>query len=138
MVQSPRWAQAVFWGAGCYNIVWGVAVSLFPSALLHWFNTPNVTGLAVLFFQSVGMMIMVVGLANLCAAHNPLRYWPLIVAGFLGRVLGPPGFLLAAKQGLLAWDFGWTIVTNDLLWLPFFSALLWLVVKKRPWMEPST
>jgi hypothetical protein len=35
-------------------------------------------------------------------------------------VVGPIGFLIAAVQDQLPWRFGYTILTNDVIWWPAF------------------
>lgn len=131
MNNSPRWMQWVFSGAGCYNLVWGFLVMALPQTLLEWAQISGITPISVILFQCVGMTIAVIGLADLLAASDPLRYWPLIIAGAVGRILGPIGFLLAAWDGHLTWVSGWTIVTNDLLWLPFFVRMSWIALSQR-------
>ena len=54
-----------------------------------------------------------------------------VLVGLLGKVLGPIGFLEAATTGALPWRFGWTILTNDLIWWPAFGAILLTVWRRR-------
>lgn len=128
MNNSPKWIQITILLAGIYNILWGAWVVLFP---LHIFEF---SGMAppnyVWIWQGVGMIIGVIGVAYILAAHNPLKFWPLIFIGWLGRVLGPIGFTLAAIKGDVNWQFGVTIITNDLIWLPAFSLILIVAWKK--------
>ena len=45
--------------------------------------------------------------------------------GFLGKILGPIGFLQTAIAGDIPWSFGWLLITNDLIWwIPFAGILL--------------
>jgi len=46
------------------------------------------------------------------------------VIGLLGKVLGPIGFLWSVSTGQLPLIFGWTILTNDLIWWPAFGLYL--------------
>jgi len=78
----------------------------------------------------VGMMVAVFGVGYAIAATNPLRHWPIVLVGLLGKVLGPIGFLHAALAGQLPWSFGWINLTNDLIWwLPF------ALILRRAWHE---
>jgi hypothetical protein len=71
------------------------------------------------------MIVGVYGVGYAIAARDPVRHWPIVLVGLLGKVLGPIGFLDAALGGRLPWTFGWTIVTNDLVWWIPFGAILW-------------
>ena len=76
------------------------------------------------------MMVGVYGVGYALAARDPLRYWPIVLVGLLGKILGPLGFLYAALDSRLPWTAGWTILTNDLIWwLPF--ALMLRVAWRR-------
>lgn len=108
--------------AAAYNLVFGAVVVLFPSA---WFEAaalpaPNHPSL----WQCIGMIVGVYGVGYAIAAQAPLRHWPIVLVGLLGKVLGPIGFLDAALRGELPWRCGWLIVTNDLVWWLPFALLL--------------
>ncbi len=108
--------------AGVYNAVFGIGAVLAPT---WWFEVsglpaPNYPSL----FQCIGMIVGVYGLGYWLAARDPMRHWPIVLVGLLGKVFGPIGFLMAASRGELPWRFGWMIVTNDLIWwLPFLAIL---------------
>ena len=54
-----------------------------------------------------------------------MRHWPVVLAGLLGKILGPIGFLSAFVGGTLPLSFGLTILTNALIWwFPFALILL--------------
>ncbi len=120
---APCWAAAALLAAAAYNIVFGALAVLFP---LAWFElaampAPNHPSL----WQCIGMIVGVYGIGYAIAARDPLRHWPIVLVGLLGKVLGPIGFLDAALRGDLPWRAGWLIVTNDLIWwLPFAALLL--------------
>src|SRR5437868_1506505 len=113
-VTRRRWMSGVLWAAAAYNVVWGVLVVVFPLAPFRWagMRPPNYPEI----WQCLGMVVGVYGVAYACAAPNPVRHWPIVLAGLLGKVFGPIGFLLAAMRGALPWAAGWTILTNDLIW----------------------
>lgn len=114
--------------AGIYNVVWGIAVVLFPNL---WFE------LAAMelprypqIWQCVGMIVGVYGLGYLIAASDPLRHWPITLVGLLGKIFGPIGFVVALVSGQLPLAFGAIIVTNDLIWWFPFTAILYYVLKQ--------
>jgi hypothetical protein len=71
------------------------------------------------------MVVGVYGVGYWIAARDPARHWPIVLVGWLGKVLGPIGFLLAALAGELPWAFGLVNVTNDLIWWVPFTAILY-------------
>ena len=100
----------------------GAVVVLFPSAWVEAaaLPAPNHPSL----WQCIGMIVGVYGVGYAIAAQAPLRHWPIVLVGLLGKVLGPIGFLDAALRGELPWRCGWLIVTNDLVWWLPFALLL--------------
>ena len=59
------------------------------------------------------MLVGVYGIAYLLAAQNPFRLWPIVLVGWIGKILGPLGFLSSALNGHLPWSWGLAIVAND-------------------------
>lgn len=119
----PGWMRSVVAAAAIYNVCWGVWVGLFPNHLfdLTGAERPNYPEI----WQCVGMFVGVWGLGYLAAATNPLRHWPVIMVGFLGKILGPMGFLWAVWRDRFPAEFGWVIVFNDLVWLAPFGMILY-------------
>ena len=120
--RAPAWAENVLYAAAIYNIAWGIAVILAPLAIFRWagMEAPRYPQI----WQCVGMIVGVYGVGYWIAARDPFRHWPIVLVGFLGKILGPIGFLDAAIKGTLPWAWGATIITNDLIWwVPFASIL---------------
>lgn len=116
--------------AALYNILWGGWVVLFPDAMFRWSGAEPLNHPGV--WQCVGMIVGVYGVGYAIAATDPIRHWPIIFVGLLGKVLGPIGFAITAARGELPWAFGVTILTNDLIWwVPF------VVMLRRAWVAPS-
>lgn len=126
---APRWARRWLFAAAIYNCAWGAFVVLFPSALFEWLELPLPNYLSI--WQCVGMIVGVFGVGYAVAATDPFRHWPIVLVGLLGKLFGPIGFVQAAAAGEMPWSFGWTILTNDLLWWPSFGAVLWQVWRRR-------
>ena len=113
-----NWMKTVLLLAGVYNLAWGAWTILFPTAFFRWagMELPRYPQI----WQCVGMIVGVYGLGYLIASHHPLRHWPIVLVGLLGKIFGPIGFLGAALREELPWSWGVTIVTNDLIWwIPF-------------------
>jgi hypothetical protein len=71
------------------------------------------------------MIVGVYGIGYLLAAMDPVRHWPIVLVGLLGKIFGPIGFLFSAVRSTLPITFGMTIVTNDLIWWAPFAMILW-------------
>ncbi len=115
-----RWVLRL---AAVYNILWGGFVVLFPLMIFEKAGLPAPNYPEI--WQCVGMIVGVYGVGYWVASSNPLVHWPIVLVGLLGKICGPIGFLQAAILGRFPWYFGWTIVTNDLIWwVPFALILL--------------
>jgi len=131
-----RWMTIWLKVAGIYNVLWGAWVILFP---LHLFDLlgvkpPDALGLAL--WQCVGMIVGVYGVGYWVAARAPLRHWPIVLVGFLGKILGPIGFVDAALiRKAFPIEFGYTILTNDLVWWVPFG--LMLVAARKAYLARS-
>jgi small multidrug resistance pump len=115
--------RAVLLAAAAYNVLWGGLVILFPFAVFDvlGMERPNYPQI----WQCIGMIVGVYGVGYAAAALDPLRHWPVVLVGLLGKVFGPIGFLSAVVGRTLPLSFGLTILTNDLIWwLPFALILL--------------
>jgi peroxiredoxin len=118
----------VLLAAGLYNVVWGAWAVLFPSAIFSWLNMPQPN--YPQFWQCIGMIVGVYGIGYVIAAFDPVRHWPIVLVGFLGKVFGPMGMVQALWSKQLPWGFALNCVSNDLIWwVPFFLIL------KHAWDE---
>lgn len=119
---APTWARTTLVLAAIYNLVWGGLVVAFPTQWFTWLDMepPRYPGI----WQCVGMIVGVYGVGYGIASRDPARHWPIVLVGLLGKVLGPIGFLLGVARGELPLRFGWTILSNDLVWWVPFAALL--------------
>jgi small multidrug resistance pump len=111
-----------FYAAALYNLIWGSVTVLFPQVFFQLIGLPPPDGL--IFWQLVGMFVLVYAPGYWWAARYPTRHRHLIVIGLLGKVLGPLGFVWAAVGGQLPLAFSWTILANDLIWWPAFGLYL--------------
>lgn len=120
---SRPWMRAWLTAAGIYNLLWGAVTVLFPAwlFLLTGLEEPRYPFL----WQCVGMIVGVYGVGYLAAATDPLRHWPIVLVGLLGKIFGPIGYLDGVLRGDVPVAFGVTLPTNDLLWwIPFTMILL--------------
>ena len=139
-LQSPKWMRWVLMAAAAYNLIWGGWVVLRPMDLF------NLTGIEQPLYpgiwQCVGMIVGVYGIGYAIASTNPCRHWPIVLVGFLGKVFGPIGMaynfvaLPVDAPGRLPLSWAWINVTNDLIWLVPFAAILYHAFKT--WNDPSS
>ena len=125
----PAWAGTILRCAAIYNLLWGALTILLPEWSLGWLITEErllaLDPLTFVFWQCIGMIVGVYGLGYWVAASDPLRHWPIIMVGFLGKVFGPIGFLQGLWLETVPLRFGWTILANDILWWWPFGVILW-------------
>jgi len=109
--------------AAIYNILWGAWVVLFPQ---HFFELTNMQPLNhATIWQGMGMVIGVYGIGYWLASYDPIRHWPIVFVGFLGKIFGPIGYIFNYFTGQVSAEFGYTLITNDLIWwVPFTLILL--------------
>ena len=111
-----------FYAAAVYNLLWGALNVLAPQLFFRWAGLPLPAVLPL--WQVVGMFVLVYAPAYWWAARRPVHHRHLIVIALLGKLLGPIGFAWSLAQGQLPLAFGWTILTNDLIWWPAFALYL--------------
>ena len=111
-----------FYAAAVYNAGWGGLVIFAPQVFDRLIGPIGPSG--QIFFQALGMMVLVYAPAYWWVARDPAAHRHLVVVALLGKVLGPLGFLFALWQRRLPVAFGVLIVANDLLWWPAFLSFL--------------
>jgi hypothetical protein len=122
--QRPAWPEWTLRIAAIYNLVWGATAIIAPLWMLERLGMnplPNYPE----FWQCIGMIVGVYGVGYWIAASDSVRFWPIVLVGLLGKILGPVGFLQAILAGRLPLSLGWTILTNDLIWWVPFGIILW-------------
>jgi peroxiredoxin len=109
--------------AALYNLAWGAWVVLMPG---HFWTLVGMPVPEYLFlWQCIGMIVGVYGVGYWFAARDVARHWPIVLVGLLGKIFGPIGFVQAHFiEGAVPLRFGWTLVTNDLIWWVPFGAML--------------
>jgi hypothetical protein len=112
-----------FYAAALYNLVWGSINLLYPQLFFRLIGMSPPSYLPI--WQVVGMFVLVYAPGYWWAARQPDRHRHLILIGLLGKLLGPIGFVWSVAAGQLPLAFGWTILTNDLIWWPAF----WLYLR---------
>ena len=122
--------------AAIYNVLWGVWVILFPTALFGLTKMPEPLYLEI--WQCVGMIVGVYGIGYWLASNDPIQHYPIVLVGFLGKVFGPIGFLWSLIQGKFPWSFGITIIFNDLIWWIPFGYILYSTYKNKTAQRPLT
>jgi hypothetical protein len=116
------------YAAAAYNLAWGSATALAPELVARPLHLAQ--GNLVLW-QAVGLLVASYAPVYLWSARRPSEHAHLIVPAFIGKTLGPVGFVWALASGTLPLTFGLTIITNDLIWLPAFGLYLRQAARQR-------
>jgi small multidrug resistance pump len=119
--------------AALYNLLWGAFVVLFPNFFFDWaglerLNYPQI-------WQCVGMIVGVYGVGYWIASRDPIKHWPIVMVGFLGKIFGPIGFLQSYVEEVFNAKFFTIIIFNDLIWWVPFFLLLKEAYKKHAFKE---
>ena len=108
--------------AAIYNLAYSLLLAFYPNQTFHWLAMPETPAIMI---QGLGMMVGVYGLAYWIAGSDPMKYWPLVAVGIVGKTLGPIGFALGLAKGVFLWKSTLMIVFSDLIWWwPFWAILL--------------
>ncbi len=117
--------------AAVYNLLWGAWVVLFPLQFFELMGMEPINHPMV--WQGMGMVIGVYGLGYYWASYDPLRHWPIVMVGFLGKILGPLGFVVNWLAGVVPGSFSYMLITNDFIWWIPFYLILRKVHKETGW-----
>ena len=120
-----KWASFVLFLAALYNAAWGAIAITAPLEMLAFFGVFD--QLNTEFWQCIGLFVAVYGVGYWFASTDPVRYWPFVLIGLIGKVLGPVGAALSIASGSLPTTFLWVNVTNDFVWWVPFVWILWMV-----------
>ena len=129
MKDARPWMTKILIAAGLYNLIYGGWVVLFPSSAFEMLEMEPPRYLFL--WQCIGMIVGVYGVGYIVAARDPIRHWPIVLVGLLGKIFGPIGFLQTAMMGDIPWSFGFVIIFNDLIWWIPFGAILFNAWRSR-------
>jgi small multidrug resistance pump len=116
MARHRGWLLA----AAGYNLAWGSITVLAPNLFFDVVGVarPNYSGI----WQVVGLFVLLYAPAYAAAAMAPSAARLLVAIALAGKLAGPAGFVVGFAAGSLPWQFVFVILTNDLIWWPFFAA----------------
>ena len=120
---TATWPIRVLRIAAIYNVAWGTVAVFWPLALFRWCRVDPLPNYPELW-QCIGMIVGVYGIGYWIAATDPVRHWPVVLVGLLGKLLGPLGFAQAVLNERLPIGMGITILFNDLIWWIPFTLIL--------------
>jgi hypothetical protein len=123
-VKFPAWHSTLLKVAAVYNLAWGAFAIAFPMLLFRLVGVDPLPNYPELW-QCIGMIVGVYGIGYWIAASDPVRHWPIVLVGLLGKIFGPIGFLQAVLNDRFPVAMGVTILTNDLIWWIPFTLVLW-------------
>jgi len=107
-----------FRAASVYNILWGLVVIAWPDLPFTVFHLAAPT--YPFLMRGIGLFVALYGYGYWAVSRDLVRYPQLVVIGFLGKTLGPIGWLFTVVQGELPPRTLLVNLFNDIIWLPFF------------------
>lgn len=119
--------------AALYNAAFGIQAVIFPSLQFNLLGMPPPN--YPFLWQCIGMIVGVYGIGYWIASADPMRHWPIILVGFLGKIFGPLGFAVTWLEGGIPGRFIYTIILNDLIWWIPFAMILWEAARYAPVSE---
>jgi peroxiredoxin len=113
-------------GAGAYHLIWAAALVVAPAAVFVWLGFP-IPG-QVELVRALGLWTGVLGIGFLAAAGRPLRHWPVVLMGLLGKLACFGVIVSMVWQGV--YDVGTLRVAllDGVAWLP---PLGWILAAAR-------
>ncbi|MDB5312270.1 MAG: alkyl hydroperoxide reductase [Gemmataceae bacterium] len=122
----PKWMGVVLTFAGVYNLAWGAWTIVFPAVSFYYsgMEDPSKPLHYPQLWQCIGMIVGVYGIGYLIAARDPVRHWPLVLVGLLGKLFGPIGMVFGVLLGQTRPEGLFTIIPNDLVWWAPFAMIL--------------
>ena len=100
---------------------------MFPRLFFELVRIPAPADTAL--WQVLGMFVLVLAPAYWWMGRYPYDHRHFILIALLGKTFGPLGFVWSLATGALPPAFGWTILTNDLIWWPAFWLFLRDVIR---------
>ena len=120
----PRWHGQMLKLAAACSIFSGLYSATLPESAMSMLNVEPQPGYAELW-RYLGITLCIYGVGYWCASYAPVRHSLIVLIGLLGKILGPVGFLLAARNGSLPMLPGIVFLVNGLIWsIPFTAVLL--------------
>ena len=109
--------------AALYNVMWGILVIVFPSSLFHFLGLEVPNYLEI--WQCVGATSAIFGIGYYISSFDPEAHWPIILVGFMSKILVSIAILKGYLTGSLPLNTLSVVVFNDLIWIiPFYYALV--------------
>lgn len=101
--------------AGVYNLAWGVFIYNFPDAFYSWLTEQNCESAQLIVYQGAGTFIF--GIIYITAALYPVRFWYLILLGFVSKLSGAIGVYFFIIDSNITRHFIFHVLVNDMAWL---------------------
>ena len=114
--------QKILKAAAFINLLMGFIITLMPRKILLFFGVE--LPYAIEFWQFFGVIVGVAGIGFYVASTDPGKHWPIVLVGFLGKLLAGFIFLKALATQSLPMDFALILIITTLIWtIPFYFIL---------------
>lgn len=101
--------------ASFYNFAWGLFIYNFPAAFYQWVTQTQGNYEQSIEWQGLGILIF--GMVYFISALYPARYWYLIAAGALSKLVGAIWFYVDIMEFTTTKKFIFHLLMNDLIWV---------------------
>lgn len=127
--------RKVLLAAGSYHVLFAIWAICWPHLWFDWAgkDQPN----HPLLWQGVGIIMGLFGIGMILASRNPIQNWMIVLFGFIKFTLGVAGFMIAYLNREIAFSALWMMVVDDLVWWPFFGAILWAAIQAHAGVLPT-
>ena len=120
--RQARWMTSVLFAAALFSFATCSATTLRPLWLFHLTRVPMPVYPEI--WQCFGLMSGILGVGYLAAATNPLRHWPIVLVGWLGKLAVPLWLLSRAAEGRFPWPLAQNVTLAEAIWWVPFALIL--------------
>lgn len=121
--------------AGSYHILFALWANLWPFHAFELLGLPNPNH--PMLWRILGLLSGILGLGLLISAKDPIRHWVIVLLGFVKSAIAivlVTSSVFAAELPMAAMAI---LAIDDLIWIPFFSMILWAALRAHAGIPPS-
>jgi hypothetical protein len=122
-MNAARAGAWLFGISSAFNIGAGLLLFLRPALVQTMLAIPPLEGMAIVFADFCGLLVMLFGLAYACVAYDPVRFRLYIPLGMAGKLSAVVLVWSATIRGLIGFGPS-VIVMADLVFVLLFAVYL--------------
>jgi hypothetical protein len=132
---SIRWMVQALMAAGIYHLIFCVAAICWPFLVFDWtgIERPN----HPVLWSSFGVIMGTLGIFLLIASRDPIHHWPIVLIGLIKCGVTLLAVTSAVIDGQLPAASLWIVLLDDVVWIPFFVAILYASLRAHTGVPPT-